>query len=263
MLRRHLAPALLSVPASLRPPCVPAENILYASAGRWAGRAVAIDAVVQRRPPGGLMSQEVRAGCLACVEACGWAAGDRGRLQGSPNGWRRQQAALAARCRCDAWRPPRQAFGSPRSPQARAGQGVAHSRPHHPQRFLPPTPAYARMLTRHLEMLHHAQRTAPSRPAPRTPRPAPRTHPPMRPQDSACERLAELALNDGEVAGALLRQALAPIGSDAVAAIAPPVLREAAAAFQRVRSRGRGRRCWQRGLGGVGCGSCRRRAAAA
>lgn len=34
------------------------ENILYATAGRWAGRAVAIDAVVQRRPPGGLMSVE-------------------------------------------------------------------------------------------------------------------------------------------------------------------------------------------------------------
>ncbi|PSC74445.1 MAP kinase phosphatase with leucine-rich repeats 3 [Micractinium conductrix] len=34
------------------------ENILYATSGRWAGRAVAIDAVVQRRPPGGLMSAE-------------------------------------------------------------------------------------------------------------------------------------------------------------------------------------------------------------
>lgn len=52
-------------------------------------------------------------------------------------------------------------------------------------------------------------------------------------QDSACERLAELALNDGEWAGALLRQALQPC-SNAVAAIEPRVLREAAAAFQRV-----------------------------
>ncbi|KAL4436854.1 hypothetical protein ABPG75_003993 [Micractinium tetrahymenae] len=34
------------------------ENIIYATAGRWAGRAVAIDAVVQRRPSGGLMSVE-------------------------------------------------------------------------------------------------------------------------------------------------------------------------------------------------------------
>jgi hypothetical protein len=37
----------------------PADNILYATGGRWAGRAVAIDAVVQRRPPGGLTSVEV------------------------------------------------------------------------------------------------------------------------------------------------------------------------------------------------------------
>ncbi|KAI3425893.1 hypothetical protein D9Q98_007866 [Chlorella vulgaris] len=36
------------------------ENILCASAGRWAGRVVAIDAVVQRRPPGGLKSVEDR-----------------------------------------------------------------------------------------------------------------------------------------------------------------------------------------------------------
>eukprot|EP00887_Chlorella_sp_A99_P007916 scaffold12.g7916.t1 len=34
------------------------ENVMYAAAGRWAGRLVAIDACVQRRPPGGLVSAE-------------------------------------------------------------------------------------------------------------------------------------------------------------------------------------------------------------
>ena len=35
------------------------ENVMYALAGPWASRLVAIDAVVSRRPPGGLMSAEV------------------------------------------------------------------------------------------------------------------------------------------------------------------------------------------------------------
>jgi hypothetical protein len=35
------------------------ENIMYATAGPWANRMVAIDAVVSRRPPGGLMCAEV------------------------------------------------------------------------------------------------------------------------------------------------------------------------------------------------------------
>ncbi|KAL4432560.1 hypothetical protein ABPG77_000497 [Micractinium sp. CCAP 211/92] len=68
------------------------ENIIYATAGRWAGRAVAIDAVVQRRPPGGLMSAEdsccerltelalndaevagslLRQALRPCIDACG------------------------------------------------------------------------------------------------------------------------------------------------------------------------------------------------
>jgi predicted protein tyrosine phosphatase len=37
------------------------ENVLWASAGRWQGRLVAIDAVVQRRPPGALLSAEYAA----------------------------------------------------------------------------------------------------------------------------------------------------------------------------------------------------------
>ena len=52
-------------------------------------------------------------------------------------------------------------------------------------------------------------------------------------QDGACERLAELALNDADVAGALLRQALAPCSS-ALAAIDPKLMQAAAAAFQQV-----------------------------
>ena len=35
------------------------ENVMFAHSGRWSGRLVAIDAVVQRRPPGGLVSAEV------------------------------------------------------------------------------------------------------------------------------------------------------------------------------------------------------------
>jgi len=42
-------------------------NVIYATAGRSAGRLVAIDAVVQRRPPGGLMNAEDSA-CERCVE---------------------------------------------------------------------------------------------------------------------------------------------------------------------------------------------------
>lgn len=57
-------------------------------------------------------------------------------------------------------------------------------------------------------------------------------------QDSACERLAELALNDADVAGALLRQALAPCSS-ALAAIEPKLMQAAAVAFQRVSKLGR------------------------
>ncbi len=37
------------------------ENVMYASTGPWVNRLVAIDAVVQRRPPGGLLCVEVRA----------------------------------------------------------------------------------------------------------------------------------------------------------------------------------------------------------
>lgn len=48
----------LLIPYFDTPPRAHTENILFASSGRWAGRAVAIDAVVQRRPPGGLMSVE-------------------------------------------------------------------------------------------------------------------------------------------------------------------------------------------------------------
>ncbi len=43
------------------------ENILCATSGRWEGRLVAIDAVVQRRPPGGLLSAE-DAACERLVE---------------------------------------------------------------------------------------------------------------------------------------------------------------------------------------------------
>jgi atypical dual specificity phosphatase len=43
------------------------ENILFATSGRWEGRLVAIDAVVQRRPPGGLLSAE-DAACERLVE---------------------------------------------------------------------------------------------------------------------------------------------------------------------------------------------------
>ncbi len=42
-------------------------NILCATSGRWEGRLVAIDAVVQRRPPGGLLSAE-DAACEQLVE---------------------------------------------------------------------------------------------------------------------------------------------------------------------------------------------------
>jgi hypothetical protein len=44
------------------------ENVMYASAGPWANRVVAIDAVVSRRPPGGLMCAEV--GCAALIGSC-------------------------------------------------------------------------------------------------------------------------------------------------------------------------------------------------
>jgi predicted protein tyrosine phosphatase len=43
------------------------ENILCATSGRWEGRLVAIDAVVQRRPPGGLLCAE-DAACERLVE---------------------------------------------------------------------------------------------------------------------------------------------------------------------------------------------------
>lgn len=57
-------------------------------------------------------------------------------------------------------------------------------------------------------------------------------------QDGACERLAELALNDADVAGALLRQALAPCSS-ALAAVDPKLMQAAAAAFQQASRQGR------------------------
>lgn len=44
-----------------------AGNVLRAQRGRWKGRIVAIDALVQRRPPNGLVSAEV--GGLVCVLA--------------------------------------------------------------------------------------------------------------------------------------------------------------------------------------------------
>lgn len=62
-------------------------------------------------------------------------------------------------------------------------------------------------------------------------------------QDGACERLAELALNDADVAGALLRQALAPCSS-ALAAVDPKLMQAAAAAFQQARRQGRSVCCW-------------------
>jgi len=60
-------------------------------------------------------------------------------------------------------------------------------------------------------------------------------------QDSSCERLTELALNDAEVAGALLRQALQPC-REAFTVSDAPAMREGAAAFQRVRASHAGQR---------------------
>jgi hypothetical protein len=50
-------------------------------------------------------------------------------------------------------------------------------------------------------------------------------------QDRSCERLAELALNDAEVAGALLRQAMQPCSAAITEAAGAA---ERASAFQRV-----------------------------
>lgn len=71
---------------------------------------------------------------------------------------------------------------------------------------------------------------------PLTPRPA-MCLPPCGLQDSCCERLTELALNDAEVAGSLLRQALRPC-IDACGPWEPARLRDSAAAFQRVGAAG-------------------------
>lgn len=46
---------------------VPGLQVMYASSGPWSNRLVAIDAVVQRRPPSTLLSTEARGRALACV----------------------------------------------------------------------------------------------------------------------------------------------------------------------------------------------------
>lgn len=58
------------------------ENVMYACAGTWEGRMVAIDAVVQRRPPGALHAEQVRRGGGGGKELLGWA----GQGQGSGAG---------------------------------------------------------------------------------------------------------------------------------------------------------------------------------
>jgi hypothetical protein len=130
------------------------ENVLFAAHGRWAGRAVAIDALVQRRPPGGIMSQEVSGlGGRSALGNCG-----EPRFYCALTSWLKRYSKVG----------PLQGLVAP----------------------------------------HHL------------------------PQDRSCEKLTELALNDGEVAGALLRQALKPAGPIAARA----VTKQTAAAFQEVRA---------------------------
>lgn len=127
-----------------------AGNLLLAQAGRWVGRPVAIDALVQRRPPGGLVSSEV------CV---------RGRARRRRGGRALQLGASPLR---STWLP------------LQSGDQPTH----------PPT------------------------------------------QDAACERLAELVLNDGGVAEQVLTEALTFARS--IPAAAALVNEAAVAEFQQV-----------------------------